>query len=319
MKERIFPRKGTNKDLFERLVEYISYFDKDWINKIEGATDKEIEKLENIFKRIEKDFKLPEQLYIFLKNIGKNNGNLLFSWDCYYCNIDDIINFNKMYITNIYLGNYSNIDYIIFSKGDLGCNYLVLNKDGIIISIGVDYSCEIDKDFILKSLIEEDNKEIFIFPTNDDDELLEYYNYWKNRIKEMKENKKFEEFKEEAIKTNFFEPSKDNFKFKTNSIETLLFQLAFRKYEKFSNSIDFEIKPYYNIGKNMKEIVENVLKNYNTKKAWFSDEKGYYGYGNEFSIYIYFYPGVSRIYCFITSENKEIIKQVHSDLQKAFK
>ncbi len=45
MENRIYPRQGTDADLFERLSEYISYFDKDWTKNIEGATDEEIEKI----------------------------------------------------------------------------------------------------------------------------------------------------------------------------------------------------------------------------------------------------------------------------------
>ena len=322
MKERIYPRKGTNKDLFERLVEYISYFDKEWINKIEGATDEEIEELENIFKKIDKNFKLPEQLYIFLKNIGRNNGKLLYEDGLCICDIDDMLEFNNGYISNMYLGNYPNytdIEYIVFGANFIYTNYMLLNKEGNLIGISSESPFEIGTNFLLKSIIEEDNREVFTSLLNNNPDFLEEYNYWQAMIKAYKEANEFEKFKEKAIKTNFCKHSKDDFKFYKSSIETYLFQLAFRKYENFSNFIENKIIKYdKNKVKNIKQIVENILKKYNVEKAWFSDEASYCGYGNMFNIYIFLYQDDFKFNFSIRGEDKELIEQIYNDLQKAF-
>lgn len=260
MKDRIFPREGTDKDLFERLNEYISYFDKNWTNRVEGATDEEIEKFQNIYKMIDKNFRIPKSLYTYFKNIRMMNigDDILLSYidgDCYPIYIENIIDWNEFYLSKC-----ENIDYIILTLFCISDKVLImdLSKNGQI------------------SVIDEDEDIPIVEPI-------------------------------------------------AKTLENLLFKSVFIKYEFFDNIIRIY---EYTKDKNIKENVENILKNYDIKRTWFDDGiryngNEYYGYGNGVSIYLCFCvsaklgPGfVPGLRGFITGENKELVEKIYRDIDK---
>ena len=72
-----FPRQGNNEDLFQRLSEYISFFDKSWVNRIKPASQESIERLKQVseFDKWNKEF--PKEYHIFLEHMGNDDGGLL--------------------------------------------------------------------------------------------------------------------------------------------------------------------------------------------------------------------------------------------------
>ena len=260
MINRVFPKEGTDKDLFQRFNEYISYFDKNWINKIEGLTDKEIKSFQNIYKIIDKNFKIPESLYIYFKNIRMIDvkDDIILSYiEDYTCPIyvENIIDWNKFYLRKC-----KNLDYIILTLFSISDKFLIidLSKNGQI------------------SILDEDDDMLIIEPI-------------------------------------------------AKSLENLLFKSAFIKYERFNNII--KIYEYIR-DRNIKENIQNILRNYDIKRTWFDDGiryKGneYYGYGNGVSIYLCFCVHakfgpefVSGLRGFITGENNELVKKIYKDINK---
>jgi len=86
------PAQGTPDNLFERLSEYISAFDKTWITEIEPASQEQIalfkEKIG--FAKWGKEF--PQDYQVFLKHMGLEDS---FSWRVLngggFTNIEDLM------------------------------------------------------------------------------------------------------------------------------------------------------------------------------------------------------------------------------------
>jgi hypothetical protein len=80
----------VNNDVIQNLIQYISAFDTDFAKKIQGATESEIENLENLTKII-----LPSSYRSFLRNMGKNSEKVRFSEGV--SNIEGIISYYVEY------------------------------------------------------------------------------------------------------------------------------------------------------------------------------------------------------------------------------
>ncbi len=327
MKDRVFPRQGTDKDLFERLSEYISYFDKNWKDKIEGASDEEIEKFQNIYKIVDKDFKIPESLYMYLKNMGKKD-EVFIKYES--IDINYMIEYNEFYVINLYLNNSEKINCILLSEGNISEKMLILDltKNGQISVINSNEYIGYEPNGISKYFIEERYDEKFenFVKEKNNESLLEEYNWWKKSVQNGKEGGWFEEFKSKLIKQKFntlgmeikIEPISKN-------LENLLFQTIFVIYERFDNYIRIDNANENNTrDKNIKENIENILKKYNIKRTWFDDGirnngKDYYGYGDGVSICLCFYSFVQAnidfgLSGFITGENKELVEKIYNEI-----
>lgn len=72
-----FPVMGDNTDLFTRLSEYINAFDSTWMKKIKPASREQIARLADVsqLKKWGKTF--PEPYFVFLENMGTQDGGLL--------------------------------------------------------------------------------------------------------------------------------------------------------------------------------------------------------------------------------------------------
>lgn len=91
-----YPRAGTDDDLFCRLAEYITMFNKGWINKIKPASKEQIFELKKVL-RLEEIYKqeLPKSYEIFLSTMGNNDGGLLSGSYVGSTDIESIIELNR--------------------------------------------------------------------------------------------------------------------------------------------------------------------------------------------------------------------------------
>jgi len=91
-----YPRMGTDDDLFCRLTEYISLFDKGWIDRIKPASKEQIFELKEISKLEERyKLELPKSYEIFLSTMGSNDGGLLSNAHSGNSDVESIIEIYK--------------------------------------------------------------------------------------------------------------------------------------------------------------------------------------------------------------------------------
>lgn len=73
---RNLPKAGTVNTFFERLLEYMSQYDFEWKNRIEGISQEEIQELIEINLKQGKIFQYPEDYIIYLRKMGKKDDGL---------------------------------------------------------------------------------------------------------------------------------------------------------------------------------------------------------------------------------------------------
>ncbi len=73
----VIPRPGTTENILERLNEYITQFDTEWIRKIKGADDEQILKLISMSEISKLGYTCPRDYLVYLKTMGKDDGKLL--------------------------------------------------------------------------------------------------------------------------------------------------------------------------------------------------------------------------------------------------
>lgn len=281
MEEKVFARQGAEEHLFERLFEYICNLNIDWIDEIKGITEKEIEEFENIFKKVNKDFKLPKSLYVYLKDMCINNGKIDFC-----CNISKIFQYNEIYVYSLCLNNIKIVEYIIIDvnwNGNIVTLIDLTNNGNIVEScINKEYKGILEGKLSFEDL---ENKEI---KTN-------FINkkYWTNisdSLEHLLFGKAFEAYE------------KDRF-CKLLDISTLYYNV------KSYNEIKF-----------IREMIENLFKKYNINKTWFAIFDSYYGYVEDLSIcikidyYDYDFEDV-LIIGFIIGENTELIQKIFKEIK----
>jgi len=89
--EMQYPEMGDNTNLFQRLANYISIFDYDWIERIIPASRASIDLLMKVAEVNKWEKKIPESYLIFLKYMGANDGGLLSKSLVGTAEIDEII------------------------------------------------------------------------------------------------------------------------------------------------------------------------------------------------------------------------------------
>jgi len=117
-----FPREGTDANLFERLSEYISVFNGNWIRRIEPATQEQINRLKqaSVIKEGYKH-KLPKSYDVYLKHMGVDDGDLLpLCWR----EASDIEHMIDFHIRNV---NKDDLDahWFHFAIQDMGGTYAI--------------------------------------------------------------------------------------------------------------------------------------------------------------------------------------------------
>lgn len=116
-KDSRIPEQGDNSDLFERIFNYISNFDNNWINRIQPAAEEDINLLTKL-SGIEKiGLKLPQCYQIFLNYMGEKDGGILTGKEG-SCSIKEII---KLYQEiHKYEPENLNPQYLLFFNVTLG-------------------------------------------------------------------------------------------------------------------------------------------------------------------------------------------------------
>lgn len=71
------PQKGDIESLFTRLDHFISQYDPQWKNRIEGTSEDEINYLKEINKIDEREIDYPEDYLVYMKYMGKQDDGLL--------------------------------------------------------------------------------------------------------------------------------------------------------------------------------------------------------------------------------------------------
>lgn len=112
------PGPGDNSNLFERLSYYISNIDKDWINRIQPASEEEISLLKKLSRIEESGFDIPESYKIFLKYMGKDDGGAFSGPILRDISINDIIDLYKDIHDNY--PEELNPNYLAFATTDVG-------------------------------------------------------------------------------------------------------------------------------------------------------------------------------------------------------
>lgn len=97
MNDDSIPRMGSPDTIFERLLEYINEYDKDWKNVIKGASEEQIERLREIAKirRWTDDF--PVEYLTYLRKMGVSDGGMCGKFCEGVGDIDSIIELYQDY------------------------------------------------------------------------------------------------------------------------------------------------------------------------------------------------------------------------------
>jgi len=91
IKNSRIPLAGTYTDLYERLSNYISRFDKNWINEIKGAKKEDIDTLKHLNQMNQYDYHYPKAYEIYLNYMGVNDNGLLNTQIPGYASVSEII------------------------------------------------------------------------------------------------------------------------------------------------------------------------------------------------------------------------------------
>jgi len=91
------PEQGNTDNLFQRLSDYISQFDKTWIERIKPASPESIELLINLSGIRKWNRSFPKSYQIYLEKMGTDDGGFLSSALGAYTDIGTIIEFYQEY------------------------------------------------------------------------------------------------------------------------------------------------------------------------------------------------------------------------------
>lgn len=262
------PKEGSEIDIWERLQEYIIPVDKEWRNKVIGATEQEIEELREKSGLKERNIEFPKAYLEFAKRMGKEDGGLLDDRLVGIGSISDILNMyreeeeNEQYRKR-YIYPYDEMveelkEELLEEEKEEFCFYFFWNEIGMWYGINL-----------------EDNKNDYI--QNDEGEII------------------------------------------SENFEKLLFQCAISKYEnkyymfysEFSAcTISLERAIELN-GEEIEEVIDGIIKKYDLKKAWFSDDWNSIVYSDMLTIYI---DKTSSLNGSICSNNKIILKEIEKEI-----